>query len=1231
MSTSHFDFLRTEWPDLFGDAAKAETLVHADARASCFYARRTLELAVRWLYRNDATLKLPYQENLSALIHAPGFKTLAGAAVFAKARLITELGNQAVHSHKPVRTYDALTAARELFHLCFWLARTYARGAKPSDGLTFRAEALPKAAAVPPQTQEQLKRLEAQLRERDEKLSETLSAKATLDEELQRLRDEIAAVKKANADRPDTHDYSEAETRDYFIDLLLKEAGWALDRPEDREFPVAGMPNVKGEGFVDYVLWGDDGKPLALVEAKRTKKSAQLGQQQAKLYADCLEQRYGVRPVIFYSNGYEHWIWDDASHPPREVQGFYKKAELELVLQRRTSRQPLATAKIDEAIVERYYQTRAIRRISEAFEKDGERKALVVMATGAGKTRTVIALCDLLMRCNWAKRVLFLADRVALVNQAVNAFKRHLPDSAPVNLVTEKDGQGRVYVSTYPTMMRMIEEQAGGQRRFGVGHFDLVIIDEAHRSVYQKYRAIFAYFDALLVGLTATPRDEIDRDTYGLFDLETGVPTDAYDLADAVADKFLVPSKAVSVPLKFQRQGIRYDDLSDEEKEQWDEIEWDEDDGHVPAQVEAEAVNKWLFNKDTVDKALEHLMTRGLKVAGGDRLGKTIVFAKNQDHAEFIAERFNVNYPHFKGEFARVIHCDLPYAQSLIDAFSQPAKPPHIAISVDMLDTGIDIPEVVNLVFFKLVRSKTKFWQMVGRGTRLCPDLFGPGQHKAFFFVFDYCQNLEFFSQEPETTEGSLGASLTSRIFKARLELVATLDKLPVGTIQESADTEPRLREGVADLLFAEVAAMNVNNFVVRPQRRLVERYAQREAWRTLNAEALTDLAERVAGLPSELPADEEEAKRFDLLILNLQLALLRTEPGVERLSRQVKAIAGLLEEKSTIPMVQQQITLIQELQTDEWWQDVTTPMLESVRKKLRLLVKFIEKTQRKPVFTDFEDEMGEESPVELPGFAGADGFEQFRAKARAFLRAHAENLAVHRLRMNEPLTRADLAELERVLLENGIGTPEYLSRAKDEASGLGLFVRSLIGLDREAAKKAFAGFIAGRYLTSPQLEFINLIIDHLTEHGAVDPSALYESPYTDINDLGIDGLFSPDHASELMAIVQGVRARADAASASNGRMQRGVFERVARYIFQELDEGLAPPCWHASCIHEAGTPIPVWVGWMFFGEMVHGPACEIGSAVASGADCSLLTYPAGRPERGCRARQTRLSASSFS
>jgi type I restriction enzyme R subunit len=937
----------------------------------------------------------------------------------------------------------------------------------------------------------------------------------------------VAAAKAANQLRPDEHDYDEDATRDLYIDLLLKEAGWPLDAERDREFEVTGMPNEQGVGYVDYVLWGDDGKPLALVEAKRTRRDARVGRQQAKLYADCLEQRYAQRPVIFYSNGYETWLWDDGRSPPRQIQGFYTKGELALLVQRRSARRSLAGTQIDAAIVERPYQHRAIRRIGERFEQERQREALVVMATGAGKTRTVIALVDLLMRAGWVKRVLFLADRTALVNQTVGAFKAHLPDSAPVNLVTEGHEDSRVYVSTYQTMVGKIDEyRANGSRRFGVGHFDLVVIDEAHRSVYRKYRGIFEYFDSLLVGLTATPKDEVDKNTYDLFDLETGVPTDAYALDDAIADGFLVPPRGVSVPLKFVREGIHYDDLSDEEKDEWDGLDWGEDDEgndvDPPDQVEAAKLNKWLFNEDTVDKVLEELMTKGITVAGGDRLGKTIIFAKNQRHADYVYQRFIANYPNLdNGSFARVVTHSVNYAQSLIDDFSIKDKAPHIAISVDMLDTGIDVPEVVNLVFFKLVRSNTKFWQMIGRGTRLSSDLFGPGDDKAFFYLFDFCQNLEFFNQNPDATEGSLAPSLGAQLFVSRLDLIATLD---------ASGDHPEERRSIAELLRTEVAAMPGDNVVVRPHRRLVERFAGPEAWGSISVGDASELARNVAGLPNTLDPEAEEAKRFDLLLLRLQLALLRTEPAFTRLQQQVEGIAHLLEDYPTIPAVAKELDLIAELQTAEWWVDVTLPMLENLRRRLRLLVPFIEKGKRKIVYTDFADTVGDATEVELAGLGATGEFERFRRKTRQFLDEHKDHVAIQKLHRNRPITATDLAELQRVLVEAGVGTDDDLARAAEKAGSLGVFIRSLVGLDRTAAKEAFADFLDETRYTANQIEFVNLVIDHLTENGVVEARRFYESPFTDVSPTGPDALFESTDVDRLLDAVHTIRQNAEIA-----------------------------------------------------------------------------------------------------
>jgi type I restriction enzyme R subunit len=522
---SNFAFLAAEFPVVHEAAVEAERQAAVSPTAAAFFAGKAIEVAVKWAFRTDPGLKLPYQDNISALLHEPSFRRAAGEAVFAKARYINTLRNRAVHEEKTISSGDAAGAVKELFHVCFWLARTYARKAKPADGLTFDASVLSRRDDVLKKAFVQLKAQQAELDAKNGELTKLLTDKQNLDDELKQLRAAVAAARKAAETRPDRHNYNEAETRDRYIDLLLREAGWVLDKPEDTEFRVEGMPNNEGVGFVDYVLWGADGKPLGLVEAKRTRKDARAGQQQVKLYADCFEARFGQRPVIFYFNGYEHWIWDDTRYPPRQIGGFYKRDELELLIQRRTSRKPLGSEAINRKIVERPYQQRAIRAVAKHFEQDGERKALLVMATGSGKTRTVIALIDLLMRANWIKRVFFLADRIALVNQAVGAFKAHLPDSAPVNLVTDRSGDGRMFVSTYPTMMNLIDGKQEGRAKFGPGHFDLIVIDEAHRSVYQRFRAIFDYFDSYLVGLTATPKDEIDRNTYSLFDLEDGVPT----------------------------------------------------------------------------------------------------------------------------------------------------------------------------------------------------------------------------------------------------------------------------------------------------------------------------------------------------------------------------------------------------------------------------------------------------------------------------------------------------------------------------------------------------------------------------------------------------------------------------------------------------------------------------------------------------------------------------------
>lgn len=1115
MSSSQFSFLEAEFGDLFVLAGWAERHGLSDPGPAVVHARKALESGVRWVYAHDRSLPMPYDAKLNAYLNEPVFKALADGRVVKVAKKVQLAGNRAVHESKEPTKLEAVEVVSALFHFCLWLAVTYGRSAKPDPGLKFDPKLLVAAGRAEKASLKERQELEERLaheaedavlaRRRVDELSRTVEQ---LEAEHAALLAEVAAAKQAAEKIPaDAFDWSEWETRKFKIDALLGEAGWMLRDVRDREFEVHGMPSDSGIGYADYVLWGDDGLPLAVVEAKKAMVAPQVGQQQAKLYADCLEEMTGQRPVVFYTNGFEHWLWDDSQYPPRPVQGFLTKHELALLVQRRTSVVSPASLDIDGVIVERHYQHRAIRAITEHFEVDRQRKSLLVMATGAGKTRTVIALTDLLMRANLVKRVLFLADRTALVNQAVNAFKTHLPDSAPVNLVTDGDEDGRVYVSTYQTMVGKIDEyRSDGARRFGVGHFDLVVIDEAHRSVYRKYRGIFEYFDSLLVGLTATPKDEVDKNTYDLFDLETGVPTDAYPLDEAINDGFLVPPRAVSVPLKFLREGIKYNDLSEDEKDEWESIDWGEDEHgnelDPPDHVDAVQLNKFLFNKDTVDKVLELVMTDGIKVAGGDRLGKTIIFAKNQRHADFIYQRFIANYPHLdNGNFARAITYNVKYAQSLIDDLSVKDKPPHIAISVDMLDTGIDIPECVNLVFFKLVRSKTKFWQMLGRGTRLCPDLFGPGEDKSCFNVFDFCQNLEYFNQEIVPADRSGAPPLSEQIFKARLELIQTFD---------AADTHGDERADIAGVLREAIASMNDNNFLVRPHLELVERFRNDEAWKTLTVGDLAELGARVAALPDQLEPEQEESKRFDMLVLNAQLGLLRSEP-FERQRRKVMQIAGALEDQQSIPAIKQQLELILDVQADEWWIDASYPMLEEIRQKLRLLVPLIERSKKGIVYSDFEDNIGDGSLVEMKctgGTGPSTEFVQFRKKAEHFLKEHLGEQAVAKVRSGAPLTAADIADIQRILVAAGIGNDGTFAEASHQAGSFGMFVRMIVGLDRAAAKAAFAGFLDEKRYSRNQIEFINLIINELTDRGVVDARRIYETPYIGIAPEGPEKIF---------------------------------------------------------------------------------------------------------------------------
>lgn len=1109
---SNFSFIPSPWQALAQTPQEAEQQVYAAPLYAAMLCRKSLEEWVRWLYAHDPDLTLPYDTSLSALIHEPGFKQLVAPLHFNHINLIRKLGNAAVHTSAQIKAQEVLHGLKLLHGFIGWITETYAN--QPIPVPPFDEQAVPKLAKHD-KTKEELRQIETAF----------LAQQAEL-RKLQAELDIYKARKKENSQVvPPPTDPNEALTRKIYIDTLLREAGWDPFGANVPEYPVSNcMPQdggSSGNGKVDYVLWGADGNPLALVEAKRTSRDPRVGAHQAKCYADCLEKQFGQRPVIFYSNGFETWIWDDTYYPPRDVFGFYTQDELQALVQRRQMRLSLYQQPINNAITDRYYQHEAIRRVADALEQH-HRQALLVMATGTGKTRVAASLIDFLSKAHWIKRVLFLADRNALIHQAQRNLNDYLPHLPSVDLTREKEDEGsRIVFSTYQTMINQIDGEVDGQERvYGVGHFDLIIFDEIHRSVYQRYKAIFQYFDGIRIGLTATPKSESDRDTYGLFGLEPNNPTYAYELDQAVQDGFLVPPRAISVPIKFQRDGIKYADLSDDEKRQYEEQFTDPVTGNFPNEINAEALNKWLFNTDTVDKVIAHLMEHGIKVEGGDKLGKTIVFARSHEHAKFIEERFNAQYPAYRGDFLKVIDYQEEYKYDLLNKFKVKDSMPQIAVSVDMLDTGIDVPEVCNLVFFKPVRSSAKFWQMIGRGTRLCKDLFGYGDDKRAFLIFDFCENFEFFQQKPKGLEGTVGKSLSQRLFELRLRLAQAL-------LASTTASEKAYGQLLLDGLIAQTQALNTESFLVRQHWRVVEKYRDPNAWNALQDLDIKALFDHIAPLIVEVDQDER-AKRFDALMYGIQLALWQQEKRVVGLIDKVVQTAGMLSKKASIPMVAQQMPFIRQAQDAAFWQEGDLLAVEELRLALRDIMKFLDANQAPMYYTSFTDTFHSDA-VEFPLLYSVNDLDTYRRKVEEYVKRHSHHVVIHKLRNNIQITRSELTQLEQMLFEQGeLGTKEDFVRAYGEQP-LGTFIRSLVGLDVRAAKEAFGSLLAEHSLNAQQIRFLDMVIDFLSVKGVVDPGLLFEPPFTDIDTSGIMGVFDQDTSARIISLIRTINSRAEA------------------------------------------------------------------------------------------------------
>ena len=906
----------------------------------------------------------------------------------------------------------------------------------------------------------------------------------------------VKSVKKEDVEAPQDIegkvDYSEAETRRLFIDLLLEEAGWEVLDKEGAivpnraciEIEVHGMPNGTGIGYVDYVLFGANGKPLAVVEAKRTTKDPEVGRKQAMLYADCLEQQYGVRPVIYYTNGFKTNVIDGLGYPARPLQGFHTQEDLLVLLQRR-GRTAITDLQISDEITNREYQKRAIRAICEHFNTM-HRRGLLVMATGTGKTRVSISLCDVLMRNGWAKNILFLADRTALVKQAHKNFTKLLPSATTcvLNETKEPDMNARIMFSTYQTMINYIDTE---QKQFSVGRFDLIVIDEVHRSIFGKYTSILSYFDALMVGLTATPREDNDKSTYDLFQMEGGEPNFAYELQEAVDDDYLVDYHVLARTTNILKQGIKYDELSEDEKKQMEGV-WkyekakldipDAEDFH--RNIERNEIFSYIFNEDTISKVLVDLMDNGLKINGGDTIGKTIIFAYNHDHAVLIVEKFKKLYPALGDDFCQLIDNYVNYAQSIIDTFEGRGKMPQIAVSVDMLDTGIDVPDILNLVFFKPVHSKIKFWQMIGRGTRLSEGIFDDGTDKQCFYIFDWCGNFEFFGKNPKGFEPTNTISLTERLFGLRVDLAIALQHENF----QNDEVAKGIHDETKEILQKQVKELNDSHISVREHWDLVDKFRKADNWLCITNTDGNELKEVIAPLLVKGTMNMG-ATKFDILLIDIELSMVDESVSGEKAKMTVEKIGQQLQEKASIPQVNEKMELIKEISVHSFWESATLSKLEQVRKELRDLVQFITGTASQRFTIDIKDVV---EVLESP--AGILPNVSYKQKVLEFLTENKELPVLKKIMRLEQLEWSDVRQLEEICWKE-LGTKEDYEKfiARNNmicGDSVGAFIRAQIGVDRHHAMEEFSKFLSDTSLNSLQEEYVKTIITYVCQNGDI-------------------------------------------------------------------------------------------------------------------------------------------------
>jgi type I restriction enzyme R subunit len=1117
MNSTNFEFLRPHWEELASLAGFAECYAHRDPLAALVKLRSFGEQLVQSIY-DKLRLPKPVRANQYDLLEADVFQAVIPRVVLSKLHTLRIKGNRATHAGEG-DTQDTLLVLKEAFDLGRWVFLTYAKRSAadcpeyvqpPPDGVEGEART---------QFQREKKAVLERLAAQEAQLQQLLAdlEKARAQAQAAALNPtESQAAQTAGQQAADTLAFDEATTRRRLIDVLLAEAGWEVGpdgtstEEVGQEVEVEHQPTESGQGYADYVLYDDNGQSLAVVEAKKTAVDPEAGRTQAKCYADGLEQKHGRRPIIYYTNGYDLWVWHDAQkEPPRKVYGFHSKDSLQYWHFQAKEKEPWPKVAPSPAIVDRMYQIESVKRVVERFAEK-KRKALIVLATGTGKTRVAVALCDALIRARWVRRILFLCDRRELRKQARNTFKDYLPGE-PLTVVTANTAQERdqrIYLATYPAMMKCFQT-------FDVGFFDVILADESHRSIYNRYRDLFRYFDAYQVGLTATPVDHVDRDTYRMFDCEIDDPTAYFSYEEAINHHppYLVPFEVETHTTPFLRQGIKYSQMTREQREQLEAEE------AQPAAIEFDqaAIDKRVFNKDTNRLILKNLMEHGIKDATGSRVGKSIVFARNHNHALLLQRLFEEMYPQYDN-FCRVIDNYDPRAEELIDDFKGEGTNPNltIAISVDMLDTGIDVPEVVNLVFAKPVYSYVKFWQMIGRGTRLCPNLFGPGKHKTHFQIFDHWGNFEWFDEQYKPAELTSTKSLRQQLFEARIRLA---DAALVG---QNLDA---FRLAVA-LIAQDIAALPEKSIAVREKWKEVKAVSRPQVLEQFDTATRAVLTQEIAPLMQWCNiAGHEEDYQFDNLVCKLQTELVKGS------GKFADHKAELLNEVSQLRVNLSQVAAkapaLNRVQAAEFWANPTVQSVEEIRGELRGIMRYRERSAGSALPPKVLDVAEDAALIERKRHVVKREGLQLVAYRNRVLKVLTDlfetNETLQRIKAGQPVSAADLEALSSLVLtqEPDLDLHDLLEYYPETAGHLDQAIRGIIGRNAEEVHARFLEFAQKRPLAAQQVKFLDLLQNHISRYGSIEVERLYEPPFTFLHSDGLDGVF-PDAslAEELLAVI---------------------------------------------------------------------------------------------------------------